>query len=72
MLGYALKDVNKFEIKKEGNVDSVILHLKFLSYQLYLDDREKLLELIQILQSIAFKKMEEEKKSRQPPSFYKR
>jgi hypothetical protein len=72
MLGYALKDVNRFEVKREGNIDSVILHLKFLSYQLYLDDKEKLLELIKILQSIAYKKIEEEKKARQPPTFYKR
>ena len=72
MLGYALKDVNRFEIKKEGNTDSVILHLKFLSYQLYLDDKQKLLELIKILQSIAFKKIEEEKRVRQAPIFYKR
>lgn len=69
MLGYNLRDVVSIEANHTERY--VILNLKFLSYQLFVDDEYKLKELIVKLQSF----LEENKEKQAPnvdlPKFYR-
>lgn len=69
MLGYNLRDVVSMEANHTERF--VVLNLKFLSYQLFIDDDHKLQELITKLQS--FQKPVSEKKDSEVnmPKFYK-
>jgi len=67
MLGYNLRDVVSIEVNQLER--TLTLHLKFISYQLIIDDNNKLNELIEKLKE--FNKLQQEKsKDIDMPDFY--
>lgn len=69
MLGYSLRDV----ITIEANMSEryILLNLKFLTYQLFIDDEHKLQELIAKLQSFQKKINDKKQSDVDMPKFYK-
>lgn len=68
MLGYNLRDVISIEVNYEERY--LILHLKFLSYQLFIDDDYKLQLLITKLQSFQKDKQNQKSEDVDMPDFY--
>lgn len=63
---YKLSEIIGIDVIEEGNIQIIDLQMKYMRYQLIIDDEQRKQELIKVLESLTSKKPKEQPQLKMP------
>lgn len=63
---YKLSEIIGIDVIEEGNIQIIDLQMKYMRYQLIIDDEQRKQELIKVLESLTSKKPKEKPQPKMP------